>query len=404
MQPSRRETDLKYAAAVAICGIIVGLTYHMRLWDVDARGLSSAQDRLPYWDFSNLWMGGRLALEGRVDTLFDAEAYRAALRQIFPSDLPDQEWSYPPSMLLFGAPIAVLPILPAYLIWTFGTIFAIWLAIRPFKLPVSLQMAIILSPAVMMNAMFGQNGALTAALLIGGLAVAPKRPILAGILFGLLTVKPHLGVLIPVCLIASGNWRAIFSAGVTAVLLLLATGLAFGFDVWPLFLTETRPLMTAIMEAPYPQHYHANAITVFILARSAGASVGMAYATQLLIAAAVSLLIWRLWRPSTAVDHRARVVLTAASTILATPYGYTYDIVPLSLAVVWLYWSLKNPPKLFLAIVWLFPLFAHWPNYYGVGIGVLVPLALCAFMAWAIFHGSENRRLPEYGPAGSTAS
>lgn len=193
MESSRRETDLKYAVAVAICGIIVGLTYHMRLWDVDARGLSSAQDRLPYWDFSNLWMGGRLALEGRVDTLFDAEAYRAALRQIFSSDLPDQEWSYPPSMLLFGAPIAVLPILPAYLIWTFGTIFAIWLAIRPFKLPVSLQMAIILSPAVMMNALFGQNGALTAALLIGGLAVAPKRPILAGILFGLLTVKPHLG-------------------------------------------------------------------------------------------------------------------------------------------------------------------------------------------------------------------
>lgn len=190
----------------------------------------------------------------------------------------------------------------------------------------------------------------------------------------------------------------------TAVLLLLATGLAFGSDVWPLFLAETRPLMTAIMEAPYPQHYHANAITVFILARSAGASVGMAYVAQLLIAAAVSLLIWRLWRPSTAVDHRTRVVLTAASTILATPYGYTYDIVPLSLAVVWLYWSLRNPPKLFLAIVWLFPLFAHWPNYYGVGIGGLVPLALCAFMAWTIFRGPENHRLPEYGPAGSTAS
>lgn len=157
MESSRRETDLKYAVAVAICGIIVGLTYHMRLWDVDARGLSSAQDRLPYWDFSNLWMGGRLALEGRVDTLFDAEAYRAALRQIFSSDLPDQEWSYPPSMLLFGAPIAVLPILPAYLIWTFGTIFAIWLD-RPFKLPVSLQMAIILSPAVMMNARRADRG------------------------------------------------------------------------------------------------------------------------------------------------------------------------------------------------------------------------------------------------------
>ncbi|MBN9273748.1 MAG: DUF2029 domain-containing protein, partial [Mesorhizobium sp.] len=83
--------------------------------------------------------------------------------------LPDQEWSYPPSVLLFGAPLAALPILPAYLIWTFGTVFCLWLAVRPLKIGPVAELAIVLSPAVMINAIFGQNGALTAALLLGGL-------------------------------------------------------------------------------------------------------------------------------------------------------------------------------------------------------------------------------------------
>ena len=81
----------------------------------------------------------------------------------------------------------------------------------------------------MINAFFGQNGAFTAALLVGGLLAAPKRPILAGVLFGLLTVKPQLGILIPFCLLASRNWRAFASAAVTTVTLVLLTGLAFGF-------------------------------------------------------------------------------------------------------------------------------------------------------------------------------
>ena len=43
--------------------------------------------------------------------------------------------------------------------------------------------------------------------------------------------------------------------------------LVFGFDSWMLFYEKTRPLMASIMEAPYPQLYHANALTVFICAQ-----------------------------------------------------------------------------------------------------------------------------------------
>ena len=52
-------------------------------------------------------------------------------------------------------------------------------------------------PAVFVNLGHGHNGFLTAALLGAALVVLDARPILAGILFGLLAYKPQFGVLIP---------------------------------------------------------------------------------------------------------------------------------------------------------------------------------------------------------------
>lgn len=382
MQTTRSiRVNLIFAALVVIAGVFVGTHYHFALWVLDDRGFSLVSRRLPYWDFANLWAGGRMALEGNISLLFDPDAYRAALRSMFSPDLPNQEWSYPPSMLLFGAPLAHLPIFPAYLIWTLGTVFCLWLAIRPLQLGWLAETAILVSPAVAMNALFGQNGALTTALLLGGLMAAPARPILAGVLFGLLTLKPHLGILAPFCLIASGNWKAILSAAATTVALTLLTAFAFGFEVWPLFWSETRKLMTEIMEAPYPQGYHSNAMTVFFLARALGADLTAAYATQALASlAAVAAAVW-LWLPENGIAHRERVVATSVLAIVATPYGYTYDAIAAQVAVALLATALPNPPRLLLGLAWLYPLVAHLANLFGpAGIGVLLPIALAGWM------------------------
>ena len=372
----KSRSDFRLAVLVFVCGLAFGCYYHMRLWIIVDDGFSEVSRRLPYWDFTNLWAGSRIALEGHVGTLFDVDAYRAALRAMYAPNLPDQEWSYPPSIILFGAPLAALPMLPAYLIWTLGTIALLHFAIRPLRLPAVLHIAALASPAVFTNALFGQNGALTAALLIGGLLAAPKRPILAGLLFGLLTVKPHLGILVPFCLIASRNWRAFASAVITAITLAIATGLAFGFEVWPLFTSETRALMTAIMEAPYPQLYHANALTIFIMARSLGAGVDAAYVAQAAATlAAIAVAVW-VWLPSTTIDHRRRALLTATLAIVATPYGYTYDTIPMCVTLVYLFAVAEKPQAVLLAFAWLFPLFAQLLNYEGIGIGVLVPIGV----------------------------
>ena len=52
-----------------------------------------------------------------------------------------------------------------------------------------------LAPAVVANIGFGQTGFVLASLMIAGLVNLDRRPVLAGIMFGLLTIKPHFGVL-----------------------------------------------------------------------------------------------------------------------------------------------------------------------------------------------------------------
>ena len=372
---ARHRTEIRFAIVIAFGGILTGLLYLIELWALDERGFSLLSQRLPYWDFTNLWAGATMALHGHVDDLFDMEKYRAALRHMFGQSLPDQEWSYPPSILLIGAPLAQLSIGWAYLVWTLCTLLLLYGALKPFGLPPMARLLVTFSPATVMSLVFGQNGVLTAALLVSGLALAPKRPWFAGLLFGLLTIKPHLGILVPVCLLAARNYRAFFSAMLTTLLLVGLTALCFGHESWNLFLTETAPLMRAIMEAAYPQPYHKNAMTVFILVRWAGFDLSGAYLIQgLAIAVCSALSIW-LWRPSSDVGHLKRVCITGVLAIIATPYGYSYDAIPLCIAAAHFFLTERTLNRWFLAVVYLWPQFLHIPNDFGAGIAILIPIA-----------------------------
>jgi hypothetical protein len=358
-------------------GAFAGLNYLRLNWTLDPDGLSIMTGRLPFWDFTNLWGGGRMALEGHVGYLFSPDLYRSTIRAMLSPHMLDQEWSYPPSMLLIGAPLAALPILPAYLAWNAATLYFLFVVSGWLGLPAKLRILAMFAPPVAVSVIMGQNGALTASLLLGGLFLAPRRPVAAGFLLGLLTVKPHLGNLVPFCLLASGNWRTILSASLTAMAIAGVTAVIFGWDVWRLFLTETGPLMRSIMEAPYPQGYHMNAMTFFILARALGADIALAYGTQAIFTAgSVAVAIW-LWRTEIAGGHELRVALTGLLALCATPYVYTYDAIPLSMAVmVLLSRNLVSP--LLLAVGWLQPLMNHVVARDYISVGALIPAIIVA--------------------------
>ena len=346
--------QLGIVVLLVVMGSLNALHTLPAVWDLQPNGLSRFTGILPEWDFANLWSGGKLASQGMVQTLLDPEAYRAWLREVFTPDLPDREWSYPPTMLLLSVPFAQLSLTAAFLVWTLGTLLLLWFVLRRSGIGIPLAIATVLSPSAYVDMIFGQTGALTAALFLGGLLLIDRRPIVAGILIGLLTIKPQLGLLLPICLLAAGRWRVLAAAAVTTLVLIVATGLAFGWSVFPLYLEQSAPVMRAVLEAPFPKSYQANAITLFLAARTWGASVPLAYAIQAIAAIGAALLTWKVWRRKVG-DLNLRIALTACLALLATPYGYSYDMVAYSFATIVLLeragWRLK-PATL---LCWLWP-------------------------------------------------
>lgn len=383
-------------ALTLILTLVTWYRFHVQLWTITDGNLSEASKTTPFWDFNNLWSGSKMVLADQSERLFDMDAYRATLREMADADLPDHEWSYPPNILLIGAPLATLPQMTAYLIWTFGTLAAFFAALRLFKLPKLAAAFLMVSPALIWNMFFGQNGALTAALLLGGLMLCSKRPWIAGVLFGLLTIKPHLGILIPFILLAGGNWRCIVAAAVTGISMFLLSGVLFGFDLWHGFVTYTQPLMSEIMHASWGQSFQGNAATWFAFARSMGANLGLAYAVQGAVTLFCIGYAFTLWRRESEYDRNLLVSQTVILAFLAAPYGYTYDMPAIAVTMAVLF--LRRPVFLYalpLAVLWRWPMMNH-----QVFEATFLPLTapLVTLLALAIARELHGKSTPAGSP------
>ena len=233
-------------------------------------------------------------------------------------------------------------------------------------------------PAVLVNIGHGQNGLLTAALVGGALAILDRRPIVAGILFGLLAYKPQFGLMIPVVLAASGRWRTFSSAVATVALLAAAATLVFGWQVWHAFLESTRFTRLVVLEQGDPGWYKMQ--SVFAWARMWGAPIPVAYALQGAMVTGLAAALIGLWRSATPFPLKAAALCLA--TILATPFTFDYDMMVLAPAIAFfaadgLTRGFGPWEKTALATLWLMPLAARsFAQITVIPLGVPTMLAL----------------------------
>ena len=185
-----------------------------------------------------------------------------------------------------------------------------------------------LAPATLINAAGGQNGFLTACLLVGGILLLDRRPVLAGILFGLLTYKPHLGLVVPFVLLALGAWRTIAAATATAILLIAASVALFGLDAWRAYFQVTAALQVRVLEQ-FSDFGPMMVTSVMVgVARTFGVSLQTGLAAQIAVAVPViALAVWAIRQTS---DPARRAFVLVTATLLATPYAMVYDFCALT--------------------------------------------------------------------------
>jgi len=292
-------------------------------------------------DFVNAWLGAKLALSGNPAPYFEYTAYQQLLQENFGAKYPIHIWSYPPLLLLFTWPLGLMPYMAAYVLYcVFGLILYLAVASEGSRKPEHL-VVLVLAPAVTVNIWCGQNGFVVAALLIGGLTQLDRRPALAGILFGLLSIKPQLGLLIPLMLLMTGRWRTIVAAAVTIAVLVVATALVFGPEVWTAYIRDALPIQR-LHTFGSVQNFMLHMPTAFMNARIAGLPMGACIAIQAVVSAAtLAAVVWTFWRWRDPVLSMALFV-TAMFTV--TPYAFNYDMVVFGWVVIKLMDRADNEP------------------------------------------------------------
>jgi hypothetical protein len=320
-------------------------------------------------DFGVFWTASALIQNGDAAQLYHAPAFREALLQVMGPDFPDLPFLYPPHAALFLLPLALLPPLAAMAAWlclTFLVALAgLWRDLAPRA---GLVFALLISPASVVNIACGQNGYLSAGLLGGGLLLLKRHPFVAGILLGLLSYKPQLGLVLPFALLAGRHWLAFAAAVMTTLSLLLLSWLILGSTAWSLYLGETVHGQMDLL-----QNFTFASFAVYM----AGLLAGLPGWLAALLQGGASLLaicgsIWAC-RHELPLPLQAAIVMTG--TFLAAPYILPYDMMIVAAAILLVVGSghLRLVEVVIFAFAWILPAFAFPPD---MPIGPVIILLL----------------------------
>jgi alpha-1,2-mannosyltransferase len=403
-QDSRSELYAKFTFAAGLLSLGFGAAYYL-----SAQSISLAKPPIDAFgfaigrDFLNTWMGGHSAFSGGPAAWFDFATYNAALREVTGRpDLPVHFWSYPPHLILFVWPFGLLPYLPAYVLWCLvGFAVYLWAALSAGVARKHI-LFLAVSPAVAVNILGGQNGFFTAALLIGGLVNLDRRPIVSGILFGLLTIKPQFGLLLPVLLVITARWRVIGAAIVTVAVLVAITAFWFGADIWLEFFRKVMPQQhDLILDAG--RFSWPIVLSAFVNARLIGLSEHAAWVVQGTVSCcALALVAWTFWRKR---DPMLSLALFVTATFLFSPWMLNYDMVVFGWVVALLRDRLDNTAVddgLAIA-VWMLPAAVLLLGAADIPVAMLVLPAFAGRLVWRLSR-SEARHGVDAGAASGVSS
>ncbi|NDU87097.1 MAG: DUF2029 domain-containing protein, partial [Ferrovum sp.] len=294
---------------------------------------------------------------------------------------------YPPTFYLAILPLALIPHMTAYLVFitiTLTSYAAVLWRIIPKQ---ETLWALVAFSGSWINIRAGQNGFLTAAIAGAALIFLGKRPLLAGILIGLLAIKPQLAVLFPVALMAAGLWRSFIMAALTVMVFAIVSVGVLGDTTYHAWL-QALPLPERYLESgylPLPAMP-----TVFSFLRLLGVPVSAAYLGHTVVAIGATMILWKVWRRSSNEMLRGAALTTA--TFLVSPYVYNYDLAWLALAIAWmtkfgLMEGWLRGEREILVTVWLLPILSTLiATYTSLQVAPFVLLALL----WMILRRSAN--------------
>lgn len=256
---------------------------------------------------------------------------------------------YPPSALLAFLPFSALPFDAANLAWTgLGLVALIWVMFGPLRFPRTLTIiAMVLAPPSVLVLVTGQVTFLVAALAVAALYWLRDRPGWAGVLFGIAgALKPQAMVLLPLALLATREWRALATAGLTAALAVLASALLFGADAWIHWVAALPRFQRMVMANAGLER---GMITPTALGLTLRLDPGQLDVWRAAFALGAAVIVWMVFRRTA--DPARRIAALLGGGLFVTPYAMHYDAALLAPAAALMLTHRPRPGQWILAAI-----------------------------------------------------
>ena len=296
-------------------------------WILDAGGHPLAAD------FLSFWSAGLLAWGGHAAQAYDWSIMHALQGRLMHHTASGfLGWAYPPLFFAVAMFLALLPFGVAFLGWVGASLTLYAAAVARIARDRRAALLALAAPASLACIVAGQNGFLTAVLMACVLLQLEARPILAGLLLGLLTYKPHFGLLFPVALLFGGYWRAFVAAAIATLAILLVSWLAAA-DSLAAFAQHLGGMSNDFLSQGAAGFSKLQSL--YGLLRMVGVPDGASFAAQgALLLTMAGFIAW-LWRNEKDISLRCAGLCTAS--LLVTPYLFLYDFPVLSIAIAFLW-------------------------------------------------------------------
>ena len=324
-------------------------------------------------DFIQFWAASYLGLAGHAQDAYSTQLLLKATQVAIPTSKTVFTWSYPPSFYLMILPLALLPYMLAYSAFILSTLGGYILVLRRIVRGNTAMWCLAGFSGLGLNIIQGQNAFLTAALTGAALLNLERRPVLAGIFIGLLSIKPHLALLFPVALIAIGAWRTFITAAITALTLTAIGTTILGVSTLKAFLANFAYVRILLEGGGFPW---SKMPTGFVFLRMLHMPVTGAYLIHAIVSVGAAIVVWRVWRSCQDWQLRGATLMTA--TFLISPYVFDYDLAWLAFPIAWLALAglrdgwLRGEREV-LVVAWMLPILVNpIAIFLGLQLGPLV--------------------------------
>ena len=227
------------SALIALCALTVVVVLGVSAFG--GSGTAGVRDGIPKAaDFLAFYTGGVILASGHGDRLYDRHMYRRIQDRIADSDVKYHA-VYPPPLYQAMTLVRPLGYERAAQLFLVGqallVLLAAWLLVLAVpELGAWSRPAIGLvefSPFAVMNVMTGQGAGLWLTLLASGILLLRRgRPVLAGMVLGVLCAKPSIALAVAAFITLSGQWRALLGFAAGGATVLAASLVAHGPEPW----------------------------------------------------------------------------------------------------------------------------------------------------------------------------